>query len=35
VVAELKGRDTMVDRFIELLGGPVSGAPVSTDGTAG
>ena len=35
VVAELKGRDMMVDRYIELLGVPVSGAPVSTDGTAG
>lgn len=35
VVAELKGRDMMVDRYIELLGVPVSGAPVGTDGTAG
>jgi len=35
VVAELKGRDMMVDRFIELLGVPVSGAPVGTDGTPG
>lgn len=34
VVAQLKGRDLMVDRYIELLGVPVSGAPVSTDGTA-
>jgi apoptosis-inducing factor 2 len=31
VVAELKGRDMMVDRYIELLGVPVSGAPASTD----
>lgn len=34
-VAELKGRDMMVDRYIELLGVPVSGAPVSSDGTSG
>jgi NADH dehydrogenase FAD-containing subunit len=35
VVAELKGRDMMVDRYIALLGVPVSGAPISTDGTPG
>lgn len=35
VVAELKGRDMMVDRYIELLGVPVSGTPVSADGTPG
>jgi NADH dehydrogenase FAD-containing subunit len=35
VVAELKGRDLMVDRYIELLGVPVSGGPVSSDGTPG
>ena len=35
VVADLKGRDLMVDRYIELLGVPVSGAPVSTDGPPG
>ncbi len=35
VVAELKGRDMMVDRYIELLGVPVSGAPVGTDGAPG
>jgi apoptosis-inducing factor 2 len=35
VVAELKGRDMMVDRYIALLGVPLSGAPASTDGTPG
>jgi NADH dehydrogenase FAD-containing subunit len=35
VVAELKGRDMMVDRYIELLGVPVSRGPVSSDGTPG
>jgi NADH dehydrogenase FAD-containing subunit len=35
VVAELKGRDMMVDRYIALLGVPLSGAPISTDGTPG
>jgi NADH dehydrogenase FAD-containing subunit len=35
VVAELKGRDMMVDRYIELLGVPVSGTPVGADGTPG
>jgi apoptosis-inducing factor 2 len=35
VVADLKGRDLMVDRYIDLLGAPVSGAAVSTDGTPG
>jgi NADH dehydrogenase FAD-containing subunit len=35
VVADLKGRDLMVDRYIDLLGVPVSGAAVSTDGTPG
>jgi NADH dehydrogenase FAD-containing subunit len=35
VVADLKGRDMMVDRYIELLGAPVSGAVASTDGTPG
>ncbi|HEY9241539.1 MAG TPA: FAD-dependent oxidoreductase [Streptosporangiaceae bacterium] len=35
VVAELKGRDMMVDRYIELLGVPVSGTSVSADGTPG
>lgn len=35
VVAELKGRDLMVDRYIELLGVPVSGPADGTDGTPG
>jgi apoptosis-inducing factor 2 len=35
VVAELKGRDLMVDRYIELLGVPVSGPTDGTDGTPG
>ena len=35
VVAKLKGRDMMVDRYIELLGVPVSRAPAGTDGTPG
>jgi len=35
VVAELKGRDMMVDRYIELLGVPVSGPADGTDGTPG
>ncbi|HTT51050.1 MAG TPA: FAD-dependent oxidoreductase [Streptosporangiaceae bacterium] len=35
VVAQLKGRDMMVDRYIELLGGPVRGGPVSADGGSG
>ncbi|HEY2128331.1 MAG TPA: FAD-dependent oxidoreductase [Streptosporangiaceae bacterium] len=35
VVAELKGRDMMVDRYIALLGVPLSGAPIGADGTPG
>jgi apoptosis-inducing factor 2 len=35
VVAELKGRDMMVDRYIELLGVPVSRPADGTDGTPG
>jgi len=35
VVADLKGRDMMVDRYIALLGVPVSGGPADTDGIPG
>jgi apoptosis-inducing factor 2 len=35
VVADLKGRDMMVDRYIALLGMPISGGPADSDGTPG
>ena len=35
MVAELKGRDMMVDRYAELLGVPVSARAGRSDGTPG